>query len=647
MNFIKYLIPFALVSLGFAQTRAGSGAPVAGAHPSYTVTDIRPTTGTASAASVPWPNTGGALSFPIGGMDFMSDGRLVVTSWRDPYEVFIVSNAIIGSTPKSATVTKFATGLSEAIGVKVINDSIYILEKDQVTLLLDNNNDGTADEYRAIAYDWTKSVNSKEYAMGLPYDGTYFYAAFGDPTISNATAVDPAPAGRQNGVLRFRRSDGVTEPFAAGLRVPGGMSYAFGQVWVTEIQGGYRPSSVVYNPKYGRFYGRPINPPAVFQPLTVPIPAKDSFPYDSPDLSAAAATPFVLNLPFKNTGVSGAGPIGWQRSPAQLVEIKSGPFVGQMLVSESDNGESGSGEMIRAFVEQTPDGEYQGAVFHFTSNKVFGGTTAPSGFSKNACMALINGPDGNVYCGANGATSAGWSRNTSVGLDRISLSGAAVPFDMLAVRSTGPNTFEFQFTQPLAASLGNDVSANLTVQKWWDRMSDEYGCCRVGTANPASRSIKTVATVSGGVATVQTDRTKVTVTYPASTLTPHWQYYFKWSDNIKNESAQTLYGAEVFYTLNAFGPATQIVSVEKNHSPLAQGTVFHMSRTLAGLEVQTLFNDGKPYRASIVDLRGRNIASHNGKGSESFMFDRGSLPVGTYILKIQHEGKVYSRLGIQ
>ncbi len=638
------IIFLSLISLGFSQTRAGSGAPIAGTHPSYTVTDIRPSTGTTVANGTPWPNTGGALAFPVGAMGFMSDGRLVVTSWRDPYEVFIISKDILGATPKSATVTKFATGLVEALGLEIVNDSIYVLEKDQVTLLLDNDKDGMADEYRAISYDWTKSVNSKEYAFGLPYDGTWFYAGFGDPTISNATAIDPAPAGRQNGVLRFKK-DGTTEVFAAGVRVPSGFSHAFGTVWLSEIQGGYRPSSVVYNPKQGAFYGRPINPPAVYQPLTVPIPKVDSFPYDSPALTAAAAHPFVLNIPFKNTGVSGAGPIGYQRSTAQVVEIKTGPFAGQMLVAESDNGETGSGEMVRAFIEQTADGEYQGGVFHFISNKSFGGTTAPSGFSRNACMAFIPGPDGNFYCAGNGATAAGWSRATSVGLDRISLSTAATPFDMVSVSTTGPNTFEFKFTQPLAASLGNDVSANLTVNKWWDRMSDEYGCCRVGVDAPATRAIKTVATVTGGTATVQTDRTRVIVTYPAGTLTAHWQYYFRWADAIKNESAQTLYGAEVFYTLNAFGPATAPVSIETAH-PAEMGA-FHVSSNYTGLTVQTIFKDGKPFTANILDLRGKVITSHSGHGSEQFMFERNSLPVGTYVLMLQHEGKIYSRLGIR
>jgi cytochrome c len=643
MKTLPYLLFACLLApTAFAQ-RAGDRQPVAGAHPSYTVTNIRPATGTTASAGVPWPATGGALAFPIGAMDFMSDGRLVVTSWRDPYEVFIISNAIVGGSPTSATVTKFATGLVESLGLKVVNDSIYVLQKDELTLLLDHNNDGVADEYRAISYDWTKSVNSKEYAFGLPFDGTWFYAAYGDPTISNATSVDPVPAGRQNGVLRFKK-DGTTEVFTGGLRVPGAMSFAYGRPWVTEIQGGYRPSSVVYSPKAGRFYGRPVNAPGVFQPVTAPNPKVDSFPYDTPALTRATAAPFTLNLPFKNIGTSGAGPIGWQRSPAQVVEIKTGPFAGQMLVAESDNGESGSGEMIRAFIEQTADGELQGAVFHFTRNSAFGGTSAPSGFSRNACMAFIPGPDGNFYCAGNGATAAGWSRSTSVGLDRISLSGAAVPFDMVALRSTGPNTFEFQFTEPVAASLGADVSANLTVQRWWDRMSDEYGCCRVGVEAPATRSVKTVATMTGFTATVQSDRTRVIVTFPAGQLAVNWQYYFRWSDTMRNEANGTLYGTEAFYTLNAFGPGTQPVTLAENREGVTAPAPFVVTRNGGDVLLRLTLPQEAAYGITITDISGRTVLTRTGRGQDRLVLRRDELPPGIAVLRVRAAGRTYSRL---
>jgi cytochrome c len=645
MKLIKYLIPCVLISIASAQ-RAGDRQPVAGAHPSYTVTDIRPSSGTTAAAGTPWPATGGALAFPIGGMDFMSDGRLVVTSWRDPYEVFIVSKEIVGSNPKSATVTKFATGLVEALGVKVVNDSIYVLEKDQVTLLLDNDHDGTADEYRAIAYDWTKSVNSKEYAMGLPYDGTWFYAAFGDPTVSSGTSIDPVPAGRHNGVLRVRRSDGALEVFSGGLRVPGGFSMVYGQPWVAEIQGGYRPSSVVYNPKAGRWYGRPVNPPSMFQPTSRAMnPTNVKFPYSSPEDMFSLATPFVLNIPFKNTSASGAGPIGWQRSTAQFVEIKSGVYAGQLLIAESDNGESGSGVMVRAYVEQTADGEYQGAVFQFARNTVFGGTSTPSGFSKNACFALVTGPDGNFYCGANGATSAGWTRNTSVGLDRISVSGAAAPFEMLAVRSTGANTFEFEFTKPLATSLGNDVTANIAVQKWWDRLSENYGCCRIGAASTTSTATTgSVATVQVTSATVQADRKKVVVTFPAGQLTAHWQYYFRWTDAMKTDANETLYGTEAFYTLNAFGPASAAVAIE-NYRTSAGKDPFTLSAIPGGMvRLNLILSQDAPYKVWVTNLKGEVRATRQGRGSEQILFQPSELSSGMSVVRVQAGNQTYSRL---
>lgn len=140
------------------------------------------------------------MNFPIGDMDFLRDGTLVVSSWKDPYGIFMLKNA---TGPKGGiTLSEFASGLTETLGLKVVNDSVYILQKDELTLLLDSDKDGKADEFRAISYDWTKSTMEKEYAAGLAYDGTYFYGAFGDPTVSSGTAVNPAPAGRQNGVLR-------------------------------------------------------------------------------------------------------------------------------------------------------------------------------------------------------------------------------------------------------------------------------------------------------------------------------------------------------------------------------------------------------------------------------------------------------------
>lgn len=597
------LLPLALASLAQAQ-RAGDRQNVTGINPAYAIEHIRPA----------------AMNWPEGGMDWMSDGRLVVASWKDPYEVYILSNAITGSSPKTATVTKFATGLSEVLGLKVVNDSIYVLEKDQLTLLLDQDGDGKADEYRAIGYDWTKSVNEKEYAVGLAYDGTWFYGIFGDPTIGSGTAIDPQPAGRQNGTIRIRRSDGAVEAFTGGMRVPGGIDMAFGNVWATETQGGYRVSHALYIPKKSRFYGRPVNPPSLFQPAAASTPNANPSPYTSPDQMAGIATPFSVNIPFKNTTKAGAGPVGLMRSPGNPVGLATGPYAGQLLIPEVDK--EPNGEMVRVFVEQTSDGEWQGAAFHFTSNTVFEGTSA---------FNIKTGPDGNLYAGGNGSSGAGWGRVTNVGLDRMKLTGVT-PFDILAVRNLGPGSFEVQFTKPLAASLGASVTQHLTMQKWWDKISDDYGCCRAGFGN-----------VSVTSAAVQSDRSKVLVTVPSLSL--HWIYYLRWADAIKSEQGETLWGTEAWYTLNAFGPAASVSLRDERRRDGGEGP-YSLRRDPAGLRVQVAFGKGVPYSARIADMRGRTLAAHSGRGTEEFVFPRGAMPQGMHVLEIRSGDRTYSKLGV-
>jgi len=597
-NFIQ-LLPVLLVSLGIAQ-RAGDRLPVAGVNPTYVLDVIRPP----------------AISWAVGGMDFMSDGRMVVTSWRDPYGVFIISNAIVGSNPVTATVTEFATGLSEALGLKVVNDSIYVLQKDELTLLLDQDGDGRADEYRTIAYDWTKSVNEKEYAIGLEFDGTYFYAVFGDPTVNSGTSISPQPAGRQNGTLRIRKSDGFVEPFTGGMRVPGGTGQAFGEIWVTESQGGFRVSHVLYNARMGRYYGRPVNPPSMFQ--TQPFAIN---PYNN-DPNQTIYTPFAVNIPFGNPQNNGI-----MRSPGNPLAVTTGPFAGQFLIPDCDNAYGG---MVRAFVERMPNGEYQGAAFQFAR-----------GFEGVGVFHVMLGPDGNLYTGGNGSSGAGWGRTGNVGMNRMRLSGST-SFDMLAVRNTGANTFEIDFTKPLNASLGNNVTAHLFVRKWWDRISDTYGCCREPGAS--ATAVGTALTVTSAI--VSANRRTVTVTFPAGELELRWIHYFRWANGLISDASEMLWAAETWYTLNTFGPGTAPVPVEK---PALRGKQpFDMARTAAGdLRVQARMAGNGDVQVSISDLRGKISVRRNGYGSNPVFFSRNELPEGMYIVHIQAGNTRQSRLGVR
>src|SRR5689334_16982674 len=96
------LIAFALVSAAFA-ARPGDQAPIGKINPAYAYENIRPS----------------GYTWPIGAMDFLSSGDLVVATWTDPYRIMIVKNA---TGPKSGmSVSEFASGLSEILGLKVVD----------------------------------------------------------------------------------------------------------------------------------------------------------------------------------------------------------------------------------------------------------------------------------------------------------------------------------------------------------------------------------------------------------------------------------------------------------------------------------------------------------------------------------------------
>jgi cytochrome c len=113
--------------------RPGDISAEAGVHPSYDLTQARP-----------WD-----FLPKVGGMDFMSDGRLAVSTWDPSGSVYLLSNVSSGN-PSEIKVKKIASGLAEPLGLKVIRDSIYVLQKQELTRLIDVNNDDVIDEYQCV-----------------------------------------------------------------------------------------------------------------------------------------------------------------------------------------------------------------------------------------------------------------------------------------------------------------------------------------------------------------------------------------------------------------------------------------------------------------------------------------------------------------
>src|SRR5207244_4728 len=108
----------------------------------------------------------------VGGMDWLSNGALAVCTW--PGQVYLIEKAL--GPVEEATYRRFASGLNEPLGLKVINDQIYVAPHCELTRLAATDGDGEADLYETLGDDWGFSGNYHAFAFGPALDqATNFY----------------------------------------------------------------------------------------------------------------------------------------------------------------------------------------------------------------------------------------------------------------------------------------------------------------------------------------------------------------------------------------------------------------------------------------------------------------------------------------
>jgi len=148
----------------------GDKSPLVAVHPSFTLAQARPDN----------------FQPRVGGIDFLSDGRMVVSTWDSLGSVFIVDNRQTKK-PQDINVKRIAYGLAEPLGLKVVDNEIYVMQKQELTKLVDLNKDEIIDEYQTVCNGWKVSANFHEFAFGLVYKDGYFYGTL-------ATAINPGGA---------------------------------------------------------------------------------------------------------------------------------------------------------------------------------------------------------------------------------------------------------------------------------------------------------------------------------------------------------------------------------------------------------------------------------------------------------------------
>ena len=223
-----------------AEAIPGDRYPLEGVHPAYDLMTMRPE----------------GFEPKVGGMDFLPDGRLVISTWDPSGSVYIL-DGVQGGDPSAVTVSRFASGLAEPLGLEVVDGEIYVLQKQELTHLMDHDGDGVCDEYRSVANGWKVSANFHEFAFGLVHHEGHFYATLAAAIIAGGSSPSPQLADRGH-VVRIAM-DGSYDLIAAGLRTPNGIGFGTdGEIYISDNQGDWFALVEDPPPQAGRLLRLPV-----------------------------------------------------------------------------------------------------------------------------------------------------------------------------------------------------------------------------------------------------------------------------------------------------------------------------------------------------------------------------------------------------
>ena len=177
-------------------------------------------------------------------LDFFADGRAVVSTYGG--DVYIVSG--LNGDLQNVSWKRFAAGLFEPFGVRVVDEKIYVTCRDGIKRLHDLNHDGEADFIEAFWIDDDLSCNYHSFVFDLQTDsaGNFYLAKQGQGTDYNIPGA----------ILRIPPEGKTSEVFAYGIRTPNGMGILPGdQFTISDNQGNWIPAGKISLVREGDFLG--------------------------------------------------------------------------------------------------------------------------------------------------------------------------------------------------------------------------------------------------------------------------------------------------------------------------------------------------------------------------------------------------------
>jgi Cytochrome C oxidase, cbb3-type, subunit III len=365
----------------------------------------------------------------LSGVDFTKDPNVAVLCTTDG-DVWKVTGLLDDT--GNLIWKRIASGLFQPLGIKVLNEKIYITCRDQLVLLRDFNGDDETDFYESFNHDHQVTDHFHEFAMGLQSDkaGNLYYAKSGRHARE---ALIP-----QHGTLLKVSKDGsTTDIMATGFRAANGVCInPDGSFIVTDQQGYWNPMNRVnWIEGNGKFFGNMwgYNPP------------KDS-------TDAAMQPPMVwIDMEF-------------DRSPSELLWVDSkkwGPLDGKLLSFSY-----GFGKIQLVLIEEV-NGQKQAGVIDLPGVK----------FRSGIMRGRFNAADGHLYaCGM----SAWGTSQTMRGGDFYRLRYTGKPLSLPVQLAAEQDGMTLTFANALDETKAKNI-ANYEVQTWDLVRSRKYGSDRYNT----------------------------------------------------------------------------------------------------------------------------------------------------------------------
>ena len=400
----------------------------------------------------------------FGGFDFFADGnRAALSTWNG--DVWTVSG--LNDTLDKLVWQRIATGLNQPLGLKIVDEDIYVAGRDQITRLVDLNGDGETDFYENFNNDVNNSEHFHEQVMDLQTDasGNFYF-------MKSARHGLPAQHPHHGTLVRVSSDGEESDVIAYGFRASNGLGISPGPTFFgTDQEGYWMPANRI---------NRISDPGKFFGNLWGWHPPGDEAP-DSYEPPLCWVAPFV------------------DRSPATVVWVPKETW-GEMedsLLSVS----YGTGK-IYAVLQQKIGDTVQGAL-----------TEMDLEFPTGVMRGRFHPITGDLYI----AGLFGWSseKQRDTGFYRIRMTGSPLrtPKSFRAVEEGLYIDFYTPLNPESAANL-----ENWRVQSWEYRWSKNYGSPQLKRSGDEGRDTHSVES-----AMLSEDGKSVFLKIP--TLTPTMQFH--------------------------------------------------------------------------------------------------------------------------